>query len=308
MSYLHITHLVAPLYISHNIWYYVRYIMDGFISQVQRLSNADGPGMRTTVYAVGCPMKCLWCCNPELIDEAAKLVYHPGRCIGCGACLASIDGTAKCYYDAYGKVVEIVTERELSARLLLDKPYFKQYGGGVTFSGGDPVMQTEFFCEVARLLKSAEVNVAFETSGYFPWERLKPLVEAVDLVIYDIKMLNRHLHKRYTGVDNQLILENALRVAGMRKAMIIRLILIPGVNDSEDEITGRLRFIKGLGGKVKAEVVKYRKLDADKFASLGMIEMMEGTPDCGDELAERAIYVARGLGLEVVGADCVRPS
>ena len=160
-------------------------------------------------------------------------------------------------------------------------------------------MQAEFFYDVAKRLSDLEVHVALDTAGYIPWEKLAPLVAAVDLVLYDIKTLNRTLHKRYTGVDNQLILENALRIADMGKSMTVRMILIPGVNDSEDEIVGRLKFIKSLGSHVTVDLIKYHKLGAGKYASLGMIEMMEGTPECPDDLAEQVANIARNMGLAV---------
>ena len=293
---------------------------DGFISKLQRYSTKDGPGVRTTVFAVGCPLNCLWCANPELIGDAAKFLYHPRRCVGCGACVAKSGGTIRlteegcdidrdsanleecsvvCYYDAYERIGGIVTVKELVSGLLRDKVFYNQSGGGVTFSGGDPGMQAEFFHEVASSLRDSEVHVALDTSGYFPWEKLAPLVAAVDLVLYDIKTLNRTLHKRYTGVDNQLILENAMRIADMGKSMTVRMILIPGINDSEDEIIGRLKFVKSLGNHVKVDLLKYHKLGAGKYASLGMIEMMEGTPECTDDLAEHAANIARNMGLAV---------
>ena len=293
---------------------------DGFISKLQRYSTKDGPGIRTTVFAVGCPMKCLWCANPELIGDASKFLYHPRRCVGCGACVAQSGGSIRlteegvdidrdaadleecsvvCYYDAYEKVGGIVSVKELVSALLRDKVFYDQSGGGVTFSGGDAGMQAEFFKEVAISLRDSEVHVALDTAGYFPWEKLAPLVAAVDLVLYDIKTLNRTLHKRYTGVDNQLILENALRIADMGKDMTVRMILVPGVNDSDDEITGRLKFIKNLGRSVRVDIIKYHKLGTGKYASLGMIEMMEGTPECPDELADHAANIARNMGLAV---------
>jgi len=294
--------------------------MDGFLSKLQRYSTKDGPGIRTVVYAVGCPMNCLWCINPELIGDAAKFLYHPRRCLGCGACVAQSGGTVRtvledldangdnanleassvvCYYDAYKRTGGVVTDKDLIYGLLRDKSYYDQSGGGVTFSGGDPGIQAEFFCEVAKQLRYHEVHVALDTAGYFPWDKLAPLVAAVDLVLYDIKTLSRTLHKRYTGVDNQMILENALRIADTGKDMTVRMLLVPGVNDSEDEIVGRLKFVKNLGKHVKVELIKYRKLEEGKYASLSMIEMMEGTPECTDDLAEHAANHARNMGLAV---------
>ena len=274
--------------------------MDGFITKIHKNTTTAGPGLRTEVLAVGCPLKCLWCPSPELIGDAAKFLYHPRRCVGCGSCVALSDGETICYYDAYEEIGEIITAKELTTRLLIDKASFLATGGGVTFSGGDAAMQAEFFFEVTRLLKASDVHVALDTAGFFPWEKIAPLIAAVDLVIYSIKTLNRGIHKRYTGVDNKLILENALRIADMNKDMIVRIILIPGINDSEDEISGRLKFVKSLGKNAKVEIVKYSKPDVKKFTSLSMIEMMEGTPECSDTLADYAINMAHMIGIEVV--------
>jgi len=292
--------------------------MDGFISQIQRYSTKDGPGLRSTVFAVGCPLNCLWCANPELIGDAAKFLYHPRRCVACGSCVAQSGGTITlseegleidrdsanleessvvCYYDAYEKVGEPISDFDLAIALLRDKVFFDQSGGGVTFSGGDPVMQAEFFFEVAMRLKEADVHVALDTSGYFSWEKLAPLVSVSDLVLFDIKLLSRVLHRRYTGVDNQLILENAMRIADLGKPMIVRMILVPGVNDSDNEIKGRLTFTKSLGSLVQLDILKYHKLGAGKYASLGMIELMEGTAQCSDELAERVLDLAQNMGI-----------
>jgi len=274
--------------------------MDGHISKILKNSATDGPGIRTTVLAVGCPLKCLWCPNPELIGEASKFLYHPKRCVGCGLCVAGSGGEPECYYDAYEQSGGVISEKELAIQLLCDKPIFESTGGGVTYSGGDAAMQSEFFCEVTRLLKNSDVHIALDTAGYFPWEKIVSLVAAVDLIIYSIKTLNRGLHNRYTSVDNKLILENALRIADMQKDMIIRMIIIPGVNDSDDEITGRLKFVKSLGKKAKVEIVKYKKYDTQKYASLAMLEMMEGTKDCPDMLADQVRNIAQNMGIEVV--------
>ena len=274
--------------------------MDGFISKILENTTTDGPGLRTTVLAVGCPLKCLWCPNPELIGDAAKFLYHPRRCVGCGSCVAVSGGKPVCYYDAYEEICEVISVKELAERLLNDKAAFAATGGGVTLSGGDAATQAEFFYRVTRILKDAGVHVALDTAGYFPWEKLMPLISAVDLVLYSIKTLNRGLHKRYTGVDNELILDNALRIADMQKDMIVRMILIPGVNDSEDEISGRLKFVKSLGKNVKVDIVPYRKLDTKKYTSLGMMEMMEGTPECPKMLSDHAINIAGLMGIEVV--------
>ncbi|MCL2247719.1 MAG: glycyl-radical enzyme activating protein [Oscillospiraceae bacterium] len=283
--------------------------MDGFISQIQQYSTKDGPGVRSTVVAVGCPLNCLWCAYPELIGDAAKFLYHPRRCVACGACVAQAGGSSVdsedgfeessviCFYDAYEMVGEPISDKKLASDLLRDKVFYDQSGGGVTFSGGDPVLQAEFFFEVAMRLKDADVHVALDTSGHFPWEKLVPLVSACDLILFDLKFLSRVLHRRYTGVDNQLILENAMKIAYSGKPMIIRMILVPGVNDSYTEISGRLAFVKSLGSLVKLDIIKYKKLEVGKYASLEMIELMDGTEECSDEFAEHVLEMATSIGL-----------
>jgi len=295
-------------------------IMNGFISKIQRYSTKDGPGVRTTVFAVGCNLNCHWCANPELIDDGVKFLYHPNRCVKCGACVEKSDGTIQltdegciidrkntnleecssvCYYDAYERIGEAITANELVDKLLRDKVFYDQSNGGVTFSGGDAVLQADFFHEVALILKSNNVHVALDTAGFFSWEKLEPLIKAVDLILYDIKILDNTQHKYYTGVDNRLILENAIKIADMGKDMIVRMILIPGVNDSESEIVGRLNFVKNLGSKVKLDLLKHHKLGAGKYAGLGLVDPMEQIPACSNDVAEYAENLARNMNIAV---------
>lgn len=292
----------------------------GYISKVQRNSSIDGPGIRSTVFAVGCNLSCLWCANPELIGDKKRFLHHPRKCIGCGACVVKSGGLIKpaedgsgvkidrdtadletisvaCYFDAYERVGITVDAKDLAIQILADKPIFEKSRGGVTFSGGEPSLQHGFFKEVSKHLKKADIHIALDTAGFIPWETLYSLVRDVDLVLYDIKTLNRTIHKRYTGVDNQLILENAIKIAEIGKPMIIRMIIVPGVSDSEEEITGRLKFAKALGKNIKVEIIKYHKHGAGKYASLGMIEMMAGTNVCPDETADYAVRIAQNMGI-----------
>jgi len=295
--------------------------MDGFISKIQRYSTKDGPGLRSTVFAAGCPLRCKWCANPELMEAKKQFFYHAERCVKCGACAGVSGGTirltesgcaidrascgnleqcaAACFYDAYEPVGVAVSARDLAARLTRDKAFYDQSGGGVTYSGGEAALQADFFLQVTEILKAGAVHVALDTSGHAPWEALGPLVKAVDLVLYDIKAMDSEAHKRYTGADNRLILENARRIADMGKEMIVRLILVPGVNDDEKETRSRLDFVRGLGGVSRVDILKYHRLGAGKYQRLGLIEPMSGTPECPDALAEKAAQMAAGMGFTV---------
>ena len=293
--------------------------MEGFISKIQRYSTADGPGVRSTVFAVGCPLRCRWCQNPELIEPGGKILYHPARCVGCGACVKASGGQIKlgeggcvidraactnlegcaaaCFYDAYEQIGTAISAEALAAKLLRDKAFYLQSGGGVTYSGGEPGLQADFFLALTRLLKAEGIHTALDTSGHLGWEKLGPLAEAVDLILYDIKAMDADLHIRQTGVDNRLILENARRVAEMGKEMVVRLILVPAVNDSRGEIDRRLAFVRGLGGNVRVEILGYHRLGVGKYAALGLIDPMEGTPACSEEMVVHAANRAAEYGL-----------
>ena len=294
--------------------------MDGFISKIQSYSTKDGPGIRSTVFSVGCNLHCKWCSNPELIDVGPKILYHRERCVKCGSCVALSGGTillestgcvidrqrctnidecaAACYHDAYEQVGKTISVTELAAKLLRDKAFYDQSGGGVTYSGGEPALQSDFFIETTKLLKKESIHVALDTAGNIPWEALAPLIEAVDLVLYDIKMFDNTLHKHFTGVENTLILENARLIADMNKPMIIRLILVPGINDSEEEIENRLSFVRSLGNAVtRLDILKYHRLGVGKYLRLGIHESIGNTPECSDELAALAAQKARAMGL-----------
>jgi pyruvate formate lyase activating enzyme len=248
--------------------------MDGYISKIQRYCTKDGPGIRSTVFAVGCNLRCKWCSNPELIETEKEVYLH----------------------DEDEPIGKNISAEDLVSKLLRDKAFYDQSGGGVTFSGGEPVLQEEFFLEISRLLKEKSVHLALDTAGHFPWHRLQPLVEAVDLILYDIKVFDSNLHERYTGAENHFILENAKRIAEMKKPMIIRMILVPTINDNEEEIENKLLFIRSLG-VARLDILKYHRLGAGKYLRLGKQEPMCDTPECTDEFADFVKQKALSFGL-----------
>ncbi|MCL2129248.1 MAG: glycyl-radical enzyme activating protein [Treponema sp.] len=296
--------------------------MKGLISRIQRYSTKDGPGIRSTVFAVGCNLCCKWCSNPELVDERPKILYHAERCFRCGACAALSGGTIKlgsrgciidrkkcnnleecaavCSYDAYEYIGKIIDPEELAAKLMRDKAFYDRSCGGVTYSGGEPALQADFFLETTKLLKEESIHVALDTAGHIPWESLSPLVEAVDLILYDIKVFDNLLHEKYVKAGNSLILENARKIAELEKPMIVRMILVPGVNDSEEEVQNRLDFIHELGRAViRLDILKYHRLGAGKYFCLGSQEPMGDIPECTDEYAGLILQKARSMGFAV---------
>ena len=189
--------------------------------------------------------------------------------------------------------------KELAAKLLCDKAFYDQSGGGVTYSGGEAALQADFFLEATETLKVESIHIALDTSGHVPWDKLEPLVKAVDLVLYDIKTIDSEIHRRYTGADNLLVLNNAQNIAQMQKEMIIRLLMVPGVNDGEKDIEDRLRFIRDLGNVSRVDVLKYHRLGSGKYKRLGLNEPMGDTPVCSDESAGNIERKASDMGLNV---------
>jgi len=236
------------------------------------------------------------------METGPKILYHRRRCVKCGACAAYTDleqCADACFYDAYERVGVTITTDDLASKLLRDKVFYDQSSGGVTYSGGEAAMQADFFLELTRLLKAEDVHVALDTSGYTPRESLMRLANAVDLVLYDIKTLDSDLHMKLTGVDNALILENAREIAKADCEMIVRLIIIPGVNDSDKEMIGRLDFVRSLGSVKQVDLLKFHKLGVGKYEALGLDDPMQCTPECPDELAGRMAKIAEDMGFIV---------
>lgn len=295
----------------------------GLVSKIQKYSTKDGPGIRTTAFLIGCNLRCRWCANPEAMYPGNKIMYHASRCHKCGTCVACAqnhsiqlmkdgciinreqctnlnDMPEICNYDAYEAIGMTMTPDELFKKLIRDKVFYKTSGGGVTFSGGEACMQNEFLYETIKLLKKEEIHVALDTAGLWNFEKLKPILESCDLVLYDIKAFNNEVHKKCTGVDNQRILENAKNIARIRKPMFIRLIVVPGMNDDFEDVKNRLLFIKQLGDAVKqVDLLKYHKLGIGKYKTLGLEYPLEDIPECSDEDIERIKVYAENMGIKI---------
>ena len=295
--------------------------MNGFISRIQRYSTKDGPGIRSTVFLVGCNLRCKWCSNPELLEVGLKIMYFEERCVQCGACVALSNGTISfsgnacridrerctnleecadaCSYNAYEKIgIEISPER-LYRKLKRDEPFYRSSGGGVTFSGGEACMQDAFVQETACLLRKDEIHTALETAGSIKWGKLEKLIECIDLILYDIKALDPGIHRRWTGVDNTLILENARRIAAAQKPLGVRMIRVPLLNDGLPEIRARLNFIKELGSAVQqVDILEYHNLGRGKYVRLGMKYPLEEISAKGNRAVEHALRLAQDLGLK----------
>lgn len=261
--------------------------VSGVVFNIQRCSLHDGPGIRTTVFLKGCPLRCFWCQNPEsqaaglevLLDrrkctlcgaclaacregavrlEGGKPVFIRGDCRGCGRCVPACPNEARTISGKKMTVDEVLNE------VLKDVKFYKRSGGGVSLSGGEPLAQPRFAREILRRCREEGLHTTLDTCGCAPWPRLKAVLEYADLVLFDIKHPDAAKHAAATGRDNRLILENAKRIAKL-KPMRIRVPLIPGFNDSAQTVGDIVRFAEGELGGPPIDLLPYNRLGEIKF-------------------------------------------
>ena len=298
----------------------------GNISNIQRFSLHDGPGIRTLIFMQGCPLKCKWCCNPEGQKYYPQLWFVPIKCAygdKCNAPCMSIcpsgaialtadkkikmdwslcDNCGKCtevcLYGARTILGREMTLEEVLAEIEQDRSFYKRSGGGVTIGGGEPLAQFEFVCELIKQCKERFLHTAMETCGHVPWEHIEEISEHLDLMYYDIKHLDPEIHKELTGLSNDLILDNARKVlsGGVKCEAIIRTEVIPGFNDSEDHIRAVARFVADSGGK-KMELLPYHALGSSKYSQLGMeYELAKIKPPTEEQIKKlREIVKSAGI-------------
>lgn len=268
------------------------YETTGVIFNTQKFSIHDGDGMRTLIFMKGCPLRCLWCSNPESQNPGIEIMDVKSNCVGCGKCSAlckshaiqegtfDIDRTRcrkcgacakKCYANAKKTVGKRVTIREMMQQIEKDRIFYTNSGGGVTIGGGEPLMQHEFVEELLRTCKASNLHTAIETCGYGEWETVKGVFEAADQVFFDLKAMDTNLHRTLTGVGNERILENAVRLAesaGIDKKIIFRIPLVPGCNNSKRNIEETGRFVAALerpDNRIAIEILPYHNLGEDKY-------------------------------------------
>ena len=230
------------------------------VTEIQRFSIHDGPGIRTTVFLKGCPLSCLWCHNPECISFQQEQLYYPEKCIGCGCC------DLGCFSGAKVNCGKEMTVSEVLDQVLFDKPYYKN-GGGITVSGGEPLCQPVFVESLLTECKRQNLHTAIETSMYRYDERV---LKVCDLIMADIKIFNDECHRKYTGVSNQDILRNIQAADKLGIPMIIRTPIIPGINDSAENVKNTADFVRKLKNVIHYELLPYHPLGLSKAKALGV--------------------------------------
>jgi|WetSurMetagenome_2_1015567.scaffolds.fasta_scaffold68493_2 pyruvate formate lyase activating enzyme len=302
----------------------------GTIFNIMRFSVYDGPGIRTTVFLKGCPASCLWCHNPEALSGKIQLMVRKDRCRHCGDCAAACprnaislqDGETAtdwkrclqcgacvevCYAEARELVGRSVTVRDLLKEISRDIPFFEESGGGVTFSGGEPLQQHEFLQEILKACKERGLHTAVDTTGYAPPEVLRRIAGWTDLFLYDLKLMNDLRHREFTGISNGVILQNLKDLAAGGNQVQIRVPLVPGINDSRENIGEMGRFVATLPNVKEIELLPYHTAGGGKYERLGMKFSLPGITPLSNPEMEWIIEELRRNGISVhVGNDSPR--
>lgn len=262
------------------------------VFDIQRFSLHDGPGIRTTVFLKGCPLNCLWCHNPESKSKNPEIMLHPTSCIGCGECVRvceeklhtfteltheidrnSCQKCGKCATACVGGALTLsgteMTVDAVLSEVMRDKTFYDNSGGGVTVSGGEPLLHTDFCVSLLTQAKEQGITTAVETSGFGKWENIERLSKCVDLFLWDYKETSPQLHREYTGVDNSLILENLSKLSGLGASVVLRCPIIPGLNDREEHFKGIADVANKHASVIRVELEPYHSLGKGKAAAIG---------------------------------------
>ena len=257
---------------------------------IQRNSFVDGPGIRTTVFFKGCNLKCAWCHNPESQSAKPQMMFYKDKCTGCGKCKSvcpyhleqcELCGkcTLYCPVDARKVCGKEHTVDEVLKEVLKDKAFYETSGGGVTFSGGECMLQIDFLAEILKKCKENGIHTAVDTAGHIPFESFEKILPYTDLFLYDIKIFDSQKHKQYVGVGNELILENLKKLFERKVKLWIRVPVIPDVNDSIEEIQKIKDFLKTNGTPEKIELLPYHAMGENKYRAIGKEPQIFKTPD-----------------------------
>ena len=253
--------------------------MKGRIFDLVRASYVDGPGIRTTVFFKGCNLSCAWCHNPESQAPEPQMMFYKNKCTGCGKCkekcpnaLSSCDLCGKCTLYCSKDAREICgreyTVEQVYTEIIKDKTLYAASGGGVTFSGGECMLQIDFLEELLKKCKANGIHTAVDTAGHLPYSYFERILPYVDLFLYDVKCFDAKLHRRYTGVSNERILENLKKLFSADAPLWIRIPIVGGVNDREEELVKIKDFLNASGKPRKIELLPYHRLGEHKYGAL----------------------------------------
>lgn len=265
----------------------------GIITDIQRFSLNDGAGIRTSVFLKGCNMACRWCHNPETINPRPQTLFYAENCIRCGEC------DKGCFADARVVSGAEMTADEVYAQIKRDYPYYIGSGGGVTLTGGEVLVQAAFAGEILKKCRQNGIHTAVESNLNAPWETIAPLLDLIDFVFADIKHIDPHEHKKYTGVSNQIILDNIKRLDQANVLFAVRTPVIPGVNDNEAVIAEIGAFLRELKNPAFYELLNFNPLGGNKYKALGLNNTFAAVKPLSAERMQRLAAAAGQYGIEM---------
>jgi pyruvate formate lyase activating enzyme len=293
--------------------------MLGSIFDIQRFCIHDGPGIRTTVFVKGCPLRCQWCHNPESQKREPSLAYYDGKCIACGACVnicelkchtLEVDDLPQilhnhgidrekcikcgicakaCPTDALELLGRQTSVDDVMSEVLRDKAFYGNSGGGITVSGGEPLMQSEFLLALLKSAKEQGIHTCIETCGFAAAETVKSIVPYTDLFLYDIKETDSERHKELTGVPLDVIISNLKLIDGLGAKTVLRCPLIPEKNLRNEHLEGIARLVLELKNVTEINIMAYHTLGSSKYEALSLVDEMKGIPAMTDEQKKKCI-------------------
>ena len=294
-------------------------VKKGIVFDVKRFAIDDGPGIRTTIFLKGCPLHCWWCHNPEGQVFTTELMYRSMRCTGCDKCIkvcpnGAIAGVGrsitinrdkcnvcgrcceKCPTEALAIIGKEMELNEVLKQIDKDSIFYDDSEGGVTVSGGEPLVQLGFLESLLAECKGRSIRTAVDTCGCAPYKAIDKISSKADLFLYDIKIIDEKKHRKYTGVSNKLILQNFRKLVGTGSNVQVRFPVIPGINDSEEDIIKTAELLVSCGTK-NINLLPYHRLGIEKYVGLGRIYRLEKTQPPSHQSMRRIIETLEAFGL-----------